>query len=308
MPNRFCAICGKKIDDSAPHYGMCLECYLKENPLFTVQNNFAFNVCLDCLSYNKKQEWFEPEVKDIFYIIKEVLNKFLLKSLIKKNTIQFEIEFDQNSFEYSSKDLLRSLNVIIIGKLIENPRINHKEEIRVNINYELCDNCQKIRGGSYYTSILQLRNIDDQNFDLINQVLKDIQSYTEKLFDKDPRHFISKLKDQKYGVDLFLSTNELMNYLISFLNNKYNFLLKRSKRLVGRDNQKGKNIYRIKALLKFLPFNKGDTILIGNKKRFVIDTILKNKVILKDYNGEKRTKGFKYFFDIDFEKVEGNQK
>lgn len=308
MPNRFCAICGKKIDESAPHYGMCLECYLKENPLFTLQKNFSINVCLDCLSYSKKQQWYEPEIKDIFYIIEEAINSFILKSLLKNDTIQFEIEFDHNSFEYSSKDLLRTLKVIIVGKLKEKPRINHKEEIGVNINYELCDNCQKIRGGSYYTAILQLRVRKDQDFNLINEVLNEIQKYTEKLFDKDPRHFISEVKDQKYGVDLYLSTNEIMNYLISFLNNKYHFLLKRSKKLVGRDNQKGKNIYRIKTLLKFLPINKGDIILIDKGKKFVIDTILKNKIILKDHKGEKITKDFQYFFDIDFEKVDENHK
>lgn len=303
MPNRFCAICGKEIDENAPHYGMCLECYLKENPLFSLENTFSINVCLDCLSYSKKKDWYEPKEKDIFYIIEDALKKFMLKPYLKLENIQFQSEFEEKSFEYSSKDLLKSLNVRIIGRLIDNPKIKHTEEVRINLNYELCDNCQKIRGGSYYTAIIQIRVKNEENFYLINKILNDIQKYTEKLFDKDPRHFISQIKNQKYGVDLYLSTHELMNYLISFLNSKYHFMLKRSKKLVGRDNQKGKNIYRLKTLIKLLPINKGDMLLINERKKYLIETILKNKVILKDMKGEKISKDFQYFFNVDFKKI-----
>lgn len=303
MPNRFCAICGKNINESAPHYGMCLECYLKENPLFKLDSEFSLNVCLDCLNYSRKKEWHEPEIKDIFHIIEEALNEFMLENILKKDKIQFEIRFEENSFEYSSKDLLKTLNVKVIGLLRENPRIQHSEEIRINLNYELCDNCQKIRGGSYYTAIIQLRVKKETYFDTINEILNKIQRYTEKVFDKDPRHFISQIEDQKYGVDLYLSTTELMNYLISFLNSKYHFLLKRSKKLIGRDTQKGKNVYRLKALIKLLPINKGDLLLINEKEEYLVDTILKNKVILKDKYGEKITKDYQYFFNIDFRKI-----
>jgi NMD protein affecting ribosome stability and mRNA decay len=302
MPNRFCAICGNEIDASAPHYGMCLDCYLKENPLFKLEDSFSINICLDCLSYSKKQDWYEPEVKDKFYILEKALERFILKPYLKNNNIFFEIQFDEENFEYSSKDLLKTLNAKIIGSLKENPQIKHTEEIRININYELCDNCQKIRGGSYYTAIIQLRVKSEEDLGIINNILKDIEQYTEKLFEKDPRHFISQIKDQTNGIDLYLSTNELMNYLISFLNNKYNFLLKRSKKLVGRNNQKGKNIYRLKALIKLLPINKGDRLLINNIE-YLVDTILKNKIILKDQKGEKTTKNYQFFFSVDYKKI-----
>jgi NMD protein affecting ribosome stability and mRNA decay len=302
MPNRFCAICGKEIDSSAPHYGMCLDCYLKENPLFVLKDSFSINICLDCFSYSKKQDWYEPEVKDKFYLLEEALERFILKPYLKNDNVFFEMQFDEENFEYSSKDLLKTLNVKIIGRLKENPRIKHTEEIRININYELCDNCQKIRGGSYYTAIIQLRVNSEEDLDIINNILKDIEQYTEKLFEKEPRHFISQIKDQTNGIDLYLSTNELMNYLITFLKNKYHFLLKRSKKLVGRDNQKGKNVYRLKASIKVLPINKGDTLLINNKE-YLVDTVLKNKIVLKDKKGEKITKNYQFFFSADYRKL-----
>ncbi|MFX1597146.1 MAG: NMD3-related protein, partial [Promethearchaeota archaeon] len=158
-----------------------------------------------------------------------------------------------------------------------------------------CKNCANLRGGMYFLSIIQLRVKNDNQFDLIKKVLEEISKFVEELFEKDRRQYISKIENQKYGVDLYLSTNELMNYLIKFLKTKYNFLFKRSKRLVGRDIQKGKNLYRLKALIKFLPFNKNDEIFIENQL-YIVENITKNKVILRSQNKTKLIKDYSYFF------------
>ena len=60
MSHRFCAICGKPIDNTAPHFGMCQNCYLKENPLFELPSTLSFKICIDCGSYSKKEEWVKP--------------------------------------------------------------------------------------------------------------------------------------------------------------------------------------------------------------------------------------------------------
>ncbi|MBY8981839.1 MAG: hypothetical protein KGD57_02755 [Candidatus Lokiarchaeota archaeon] len=296
MPNRFCAICGKEIDDFSPHFGMCYKCYLEEHPLFELPNRFSFTVCLDCLNYRKKEEWFESNNREMNQIIKNAIQRFILKNYSKKKNIDFKISFYENTSEYSSKNLLKSINVKVNGTLIENPNINYSQDILIIINYELCKNCVNLRGGLYFLSIIQLRAFNEQKLDFIEKILKEIENFVENLFIKEPRHYISKIVDQKNGIDLYLSTNELMKYIISFLRNSYHFILKRSKKLVGRNIQRGKNIFRLKSLIKFLPFEKKDIILINNEK-FKIYTILKNKVILKNENDEKITKEFEFFFN-----------
>ena len=89
MVHRFCAICGKSLDKNAPHFGMCLDCFLKENDLFELPEKFTFRTCIDCGSYAIKEEWFNPEYNEIFSIIEEVLNRFLLKPLSKKKILTF---------------------------------------------------------------------------------------------------------------------------------------------------------------------------------------------------------------------------
>jgi len=296
MPNRFCAICGNKLVRDDPHFGMCLTCFLKEHPLFKLQDRLSINICLDCGSYSKKDIWIEPLDNELFSIIEEAIQKFLLKSFEKKNNIDFTFNVIENSFIFSSKDLLVSLEVEIIGVLKEDLNIKHKQTISLNLNHVLCKNCTNLRGGTYFIAIIQLRVKDEEQFDLIKEVLDEVNDYTENLFEKNPKHYISKIENQKFGVDLYLSTNELMNYLIKFLKSKYCFLLKRTKKLVGRDSQKGRNLYRLKTLIKFLPMKIKDVIIIGDQNYYV-ENITKNKVLLRGENNTKLIKDYTYFFN-----------
>jgi NMD protein affecting ribosome stability and mRNA decay len=302
MVNRFCAICGKNLDEDAPHFGMCLNCYLKEHPLFELPTHFSFRTCIDCGSFSVKEEWYEPEINEIHSIIKEAVFRFLLKPLLKKSKIKFSVLLDEESFMYSSQDLLKSLDLSVHGVLENDKSIKHGQDLTINVNYEFCRNCTNLRGGMYFLSIIQLRVNDEYQFDLIKEILDKIQIQVEKLFDNDPRQYITKTVDQKFGVDLYLSTNELMNYIIKNLRGHYHFLLKRTKKLVGRDTQKGRNIYRLKALIKFFPFAKNDVILIDNNE-YMVENIGKNRIIVRSkLSGTKLIKDYSYFFAKNIKK------
>ncbi len=296
MPNRFCAICGKTLGEDDPHFGMCLECYLKEHPLFELPDHLSLNICLDCGSFSKKDVWIEPLENELFSIIEQAIQRFLLKSFLKRNNIEFDLSFNEESFIFSSKDLLASLEVVIQGILKKDSNIKHQETIKLNLNHILCKNCSNLRGGTYFLSIIQLRVKNEDQFGLIKQVIEEINDFAEQTFENDHKQYISKIEDQKYGVDLYLSTNELMNYIIKFMQSKYKFLLKRTKKLVGRDTQRGKNLYRFKTLIKFLPLSNDDTIFIEGHY-FSVENITKNKVILRSDNNTKLIKDYSYFFN-----------
>ncbi|TXT54033.1 MAG: NMD3 family protein [Promethearchaeota archaeon] len=295
MPDRFCAICGKPLSKKAPHFAMCLDCYLEENPLFELPQKFSFKVCPDCGKYSKHEKWIDSDSLDIFEIIRQAIYRFLLSSIIEKRNIDFSIEFDEDSLQYTQGDLIRDIDVKILGKSEEKSNFKTKQTINVEVKYELCKICSNLRTGEHFESIIQLRVDNTERFDIIEDVIQDIHKYTVKQFKSDRRQYIAKMIDQKYGVDLFLSTNELMNHIISFLKDRYNFILKRSKKLVGRDNQRGKNIYRLKTLIKFLPFKNGNILSINNDEYRVL-RILKNKVILRRADGDKVSKSYSYFF------------
>ncbi len=299
MPHRFCAICGKTIDKTAPHIGMCFDCFSVEHPLFELPKKFSFKICIDCSSYSIKEEWYKSDKNELFLIIEEITNKFLLKSLLKNDKIDFFLSFNEESLKYSSTDILRSLDMNIKGVLKENIKISHQQVVELNLNHELCKNCTNLRSGTYFISIIQLRVKDETQFNIIHDVLHNIQKYVEKLFENDQRNYISKIDDQKNGVDLYLSTNELMKNILKFLKSNYYFILKRSKKLVGRDNQKGRNIYRHKILIKFLPIKRNDAISI-EEIEYLVENLSKSKVVLRSGQGTKLIKDFSFFFNDKF--------
>lgn len=296
MARRFCAVCGKDLEKDTLHYGMCVDCYVKEHPLFDLKDKYSFKICNNCGKYSRKEEWFNPIENQIFSIIEDIVYRFVLKPYLKKDNITFSLLFDENSFNYSSKNLLKSLDLTIFGTLKDDINIKHQQSVKINLNYELCKNCSNLIGGTYFLSIIQLRVKDEAQFNVIKRALDDIHEFVEKLFEKDNKQYISKIEDQKNGVDLFLSTNELMNHIISHLKTKFYFVLKRSKKLMGRDIQRSKNLYRLKTLIKFLPIEKKDRILIDNSE-YIVENITKNKIILRSENSNKLIKDFSYFFD-----------
>ena len=65
---------------------------------------------------------------------------------------------------------------------------------------------------------------------------------------------------------------------------------------MGRDSQKGKNLYRLKSLIRFLPIHKNDRIVL-NKQEYLVETISKKNVTLRDNSGNKLIKNYSYFFN-----------
>ncbi|MFO8019460.1 MAG: NMD3-related protein [Promethearchaeia archaeon] len=301
MPRRFCAICGKELDSNSPHFGMCLECYLKENPLFELPDKFKFKICPDCGRFTKRKKWLKPKKQGILKIIKEAIREFLIKSYKEKN-INFEIGLDEDSIVLTSKNLIKKIEVIIYGYIKNNPKLNHQQRINLIINYDLCKNCSRIRGGNYFVSIIQLRVKNESYYDKINEVIQIIQPFVENQFEKDRRQYITKLIEQKRGADLYISTKKLTNQILNILDRKYHFIKKRSRKLVGRNTQEGKNVYRHKFLIKFLPVEREDRIKIYDEI-FEINNILKNTVIMKNNKNEKKTKDYGFFFENKFQKI-----
>ncbi|MHA1804274.1 MAG: NMD3-related protein, partial [Promethearchaeota archaeon] len=233
-------------------------------------------------------------------IIKEAIFDYLLKSLVKKQGLEFNIILDENSIKYNSKKRIDSLEFEIAGSLKTNKMMRHVERLRVRIHHDLCENCTKLRSGMYYKSILQLRVDDASYFPFLSKVINQVQQFVEKQFKQDHGQYIVKMEDKERGVNLYLSSNELMNHIISFLKNQYHFLLKRSKKLVGRDIQKGKNLYRLTSLLKFLPIQKGDIVIIDRTDEYVVVNISKKIIVLRNKAGMKLVKNFEDFFKLKY--------
>ncbi|HLF54375.1 MAG TPA: NMD3-related protein [Candidatus Nanoarchaeia archaeon] len=107
----------------------------------------------------------------------------------------------------------------------------------------------------YFEGILQIRNPNKELLEWIrNRVM------TEK------RAFISKEKTVKNGIDLYMSSQHYLQNLGKQLQEKFNGILKTSKRLHTVDKMTSKLLYRVNVLFKPFPFKRGDIITLHGEQ------------------------------------------
>jgi NMD protein affecting ribosome stability and mRNA decay len=244
----------------------------------------------------------KPSDQDLLSIIKEAIDKYILDHINKKEKLEFIININEDTIIYTSENMIKEAEINIKGSVKEKSKLFHQDTMKILINYELCNNCQSLRGGGTFVSIIQLRVKNETYLSIIDKALDQIYTLTNKRFNNDQRQYIAKIIDQKYGLDLYISTKNLTNWILRHIEAHYHFIRKESRKLVGRNTQEGKNIYRKKFLIKFLPVKTGEVIKIGINT-FNVENILKKKVILKSERNEKIIKPYNWFFQNDFKKV-----
>jgi len=297
-PTRFCSICGKEFSTNEKIYDKftCLRCYLKNKPLFLFQDIFYLNICLECGSFSKDSKvkvWLTPSTENILEIVKSAINYYLLEPYGKKENIEFKLIILEEKISPNAK-IIEDIYLMITGVHIYDENLIYTQEIKVKLKYGHCDNCISIKQKKI-NAIIQLRVIFDEQHNLIEIAKEKIKNYIDNVSKKDSTEYITKIEYVKNGVDIFLSTQNQTNKIIRLLKPEYNFLIKSSKKLMSRDVQRGKNIYRIKTLIKFLPIEKEDEVITKNIK-YIVDKIGKNKVYLIDTLGNRIIKNYQFFF------------
>lgn len=138
--------------------------------------------------------------------------------------------------------------------LIRNDKGKELEgEITLKAQNEQCKECSK-RSSNYFEATLQLKS---ENEDLIKR--------TEKIL-ADNRVGIKTKKKSKGGYDFQLTSNKGMLKAIRKLSEEYPAITTTSRKLHTKDNQTGKELFRVTALYVPITFSKGDIIEYLGKK------------------------------------------
>jgi len=297
-PSRFCSLCGKEFYEDEKFYEnfTCLKCFLKNRPLFHFQEPFYLNICLECGSFSKDSKvniWISTSAEDLMEIVKTAINYYLLGPYEKKENVKFGIKILEEKLSPNAQ-VIEDIYIKIMGVHLYDQNLIHSQEFKIKIKYGHCDRCIS-KKQKKISAIIQLRVILEEQMNLVEMVKEKIKNYLDQISKKDSTEIISKIEYVKNGIDIFLSTQNQNNRVIRLLKPDYNFLIKTSKKLISRDIHRGKNIFRIKTLIKFLPIVKTDEVLIQNN-RFKVDKIGKNKVYLLGTRGNKIIKNYQFFF------------
>lgn len=134
----------------------------------------------------------------------------------------------------------------------------------------------------YFEGILQLRN---DNQDIIDTLAKEIEKRNIN---------IAKIKKQKNGVDIYVSSQRVLRSLGLKLQAQYGGQLKVSRKLHTRNRMRSREVYRVNVLLRLPDFKKGDVIDFKGEPHEVLG--MQKKVLLK--NKETGRKSSVSFDDV----------
>ena len=286
MLKRFCAKCGKEISkgEFLPGY-ICSGCYYEKNPLFNLKEEYNVYMCNECKSFSfsqslDKSHWKAFTEVDFVKLLENALKTDLLNKISSKKSLDFKIEFDRESFEYSNGNY-------IICNITGNSSIEDRQkstECLVNIKKTTCPNCAKIHG-KRFEAVIQLRNSNLKKIDL-NKIVEEIKEYVNEVHLNHYESFIIEVEKSNNGYDIKLSNKSLLKKIKSFIETQYYSINKISKKLVGKNPSTGGDLYRIYLLIRIIPLEKGDLIDIS-KKQYVIKRISNKEVYLENVESKK---------------------
>ena len=221
-------------------------------------------LCPSCNALFLKNRW--QYGKDLAEHIRNIL-----KTQIAFNfkQISFKIENIKKIIDKIGKKEKRIEAELSITALISDKKKTEHYFVPIRVIYEQCKNCSRYKSG-YYEGVLQLRNRKNDDFEkVVNDTIKRLEHKQE---------FISNTVELKDGMDLYFSSNKLLQNIGKKLYETYGGEHKTSQSLFKRDHQTGKSIYRVTVLLRLPDMSRGDIVKV-NKRLVLVKNIKKHTLI-----------------------------
>jgi NMD protein affecting ribosome stability and mRNA decay len=170
-------------------------------------------------------------------------------------------------------------------------------DITILLKQALCKTCNKLLSRRF-DAVIQLRTIkmkSNKSKDLLDSLIDEVVEHAQKIQLKNPEQFISDIEELPQGFDLKLSIKSMMTSIQSYLTSRYAFIVKTSKKLMGKNPNTGGDLYRTYVLLRYIPFQVNNVIRIQNKA-YSVKKIQANRIILEDMDSHVlKTHNFDYF-------------
>ncbi|TFG14074.1 MAG: hypothetical protein EU535_03910 [Promethearchaeota archaeon] len=289
----FCPKCGETIKpEEVTFYKKHFSCSACNSPDI---GNLAYNkqytiyLCSGCLSYvfdrnPKNALWKKTETDEIDQTVFHILEREVVSNFRDEFTDKYEIVVPP---------------ILEIPSIVE-ARVSSSEfstEITLLLKQSLCKTCNKLLSRRF-DAVIQLRTIklkSDKIKDLLNSLVDEVVALAKKIQQKNPEQFISDIEEVPLGFDLKLSIKSMMTSIQSHLTNRYAFIVKTSKKLMGKNPNTGGDLYRTYVLLRYIPLQANDVIRIKNTT-YRVKKIQANRIVLENMDTlALHTHNFEYF-------------
>lgn len=289
----FCPKCGETIKPEEvsfykKHFS-CRVCYSPGIGEITHSKQYTIYLCSGCLSYvfNRKPKnslWKKIEYDEVNQLIRLILEKEVIGTFPIESRDTYEIGIPP------IREIPSKVNVTLSAP-------KDSSEITILLKQALCKTCNKLLSRRF-DAVIQLRTIkmkSKKSKEILDSLIDEVIEHAQKIQQKYPEQFISDIEELPQGFDLKLSIKSMMTSIQSYLTSRYAFIVKTSKKLMGKNPNTGGDLYRTYVLLRYIPFQVNKIIRIQNKA-YSVKKIQANRIILEDMEShDLKTHNFDYF-------------
>ncbi|GAA5819222.1 MAG: NMD3 family protein [Methanobrevibacter sp. CfCl-M3] len=267
----FCYLCGKSeilVD------GLCRDCYLKQHHILTVPSNISVKICAHC-----NAKFFDGKWIDANLIQEEIIYRAIEDSIIIDPSSENPV-IDMNIIQMRgtiAESVVEAMDVVFGVEVYET------HDIDVRLIKGVCPTCSK-RNSNYYEAVIQLRSqmkrIGGEKKDEVDVF---IYKYLDKLYLKDKLAYVSQRVEIKEGMDYYIGSLKSCRKLASAIQESFGGVITESERLVTKNRDTGKDIFRFWIAIRLPGFSIGDFIEFEDKIAKIL-SFDRKKVFALDLN------------------------
>ena len=291
----FCPKCGEIIQKEEisfykKHF-MCKSCHSPKTQESTKKQQTIY-LCPGCLSYifdknPKNSLWKKTDSRSLDHSIYQILEAEVINPLSLKTGESYTIEIPP----------ITEIPTKFDTKITKNGNTEEIADLTFLLKNAMCKTCNKLLS-KRFDAVIQLRTIKIKSYkpkELLNPIIDEIILYASNIQEKQPEQFLSDIEEFQQGFDLKLSSKSMMNSIQAYLTGKYSFIIKNSKKLMGKNPNTGGDLYRSYMLLRLIPFQMNSCIRIRNTQ-FIVKSIHSNRIILENMDTKSlQTRTFEFF-------------
>lgn len=272
----FCLLCDsqEKLYD-----GLCKKCFLEEFEALKVPDYTTFTVCSHCGATLKKNKWIQ-----VGYFDDEIINDAIQKNIEVNPKLE---DADIYTEITNNRGTVYECVIHVDGRVIDTD-ISRKYPIEVKVEKGVCPDCSKFHSG-YYEAVIQLRADDRKlNEDEIREADLFISNEIQRLCKTNKLAYVTERIVLKEGIDYQVGSYNAAHKIVVNLQKQFGGIITESRKIVGHDKSRSKDLYRSWVLLRLPSFNKNDFIEYDDKI-IKIEKIGSHKfsgINLKDYSTE----------------------
>lgn len=252
-------MCGVKVTDGT----FCPKCLRELHPLLSKVKDAHIDFCVLSGDVRLQTAWERMSVE-------EAIEKAVKKALVPgaevtilnvevgqaQSTVTGGEQSQEVIFDFLKKpgiDRVVDVPVTVTGSVEGAGEYSEEYLIPLHIKTTVSKKYSKI-GSQYFEGTLQLRNEEPRHVVAL-----------KKHFSRFPDLAINKTIDVSTGHDYQITDKQRMRQIALKLQQQFGGLMKENARLVTRDKQKSKDVYRLTILLEFPPYHVGDVLTDGKR-------------------------------------------